>query len=101
MELSKRKYVSTDENGMINKCGIIKLNNNLISEILEYDFIFKIDHYTFESYYCFATGKKIFLNEIRHTKRMIYNRHQIEKAWNGLKYELIIMSNGNQYITIV
>jgi hypothetical protein len=109
MELSKRKFITFKgseskssydrfQNTII-KWGIVKLNNLHVSELVEVEFKnVYLNTEEFESFYCFAIGKKILLHE-RNNNGVIFKK--IYKHWEDIKYEYVIMSNGNTYITIV
>ena len=106
MDFSKRKYVDFEEYFVelgflpstyykkINFWGKVKLQNNHISEIIEFGIMkFYTDTINYDELETFLTGRKLLLieKEKRFKEKDLFFKINLEK---------IIMSNGNSYYTI-
>tara|TARA_B100000963_G_scaffold355526_2_gene373947 strand:+ start:886 stop:1257 length:372 start_codon:yes stop_codon:yes gene_type:complete len=123
MDLTKRKYIDghihvrniyKGSYVVVYNWGVVKLNLNSVSEIVEHDESFfyytlskshndrredDIDFSALESFVCFAFGKKLLLTE-KMSDINVYNKY-MKTNFSKIKIEVITMNNGNSYITIV
>lgn len=78
--------------------SFVKLNNSHISEIIE-DFnppTYSVDAEKVDEFVSFVSGKKLLMVEsMSHNKAFLEYNKKFK-----FKYELIVMSNGNKYVSI-
>lgn len=120
MNLNKRKYIEgrvhVDKSRnkrpyvVVYDWGVVRINVDSISEIVEYDSPFyfytlsksktgredNMDFASVESFVCFAFGKKLLL-----TEKLEYSNLYNQQEFHFINLETIIMNNGRSYITII